>query len=507
MESWRKGWAIWAVLGVSGCVAATARGPAPTQGVSAEAIAAVEEEAAPPPVQATPQAEHLIQAEVGHSAVADQAVLAHLPAGDAQWQALCGRGHDDVVSERLCKSRGVRSLAELQAALGIGFVSKIGNGDFGNPAFAFLSHSTSLTGRSVSPINPRVFVFTDPSTRGPIAGPPKPTEDFVALGFARGEPLVELVARDRTTNELRFFLVRFELGCEREQGGCSSWDLFGPSVEGGWVGLSVYDDADLENTVFDCNVCHQPNGPSTRKLLRMSQQRFPWTHFFRDKDQGKELVDEYFLAHDKREVYGGVPGQLVSWSEPARLEGLVEHEGFIEQPGELPTKALVQRIVAGKPLAGEPTYAAFFAAAQAGRGVTMPFPDARFVEKERYKLASATYRKTLAGTLDVEAFPSIAELHSDEARWRTGRRPAPDADGKGIVVQMCARCHNGSLDPSLSRARFDATALDTMDEAELALAIERMKLPSGSPLKMPPERFGELTEEEIAKAEAALLVQ
>lgn len=507
MESWGKGWLIWAVLGVSGCLAAAERGPAPTPSVSAAPPEQVEEGPVAVSVQATPEVAPLVPPALPHSAVPDQAAIAHLPTGDAQWAALCARGHDDVVSERLCGSRSVRSLAELQAALGLSFVSKIGNGDFGNPAFAFLSHSTSLTGKAVSPINPRVFVFTDPATRGPIAGPPKPTPDFVALAFARGEPLVELVARDRTSGELRFFLVRFELPCESREPGCSSWELFGPGVEAGWAGLSVYDDSDLENTVFDCNVCHQPEGPGSRKLLRMSQQRFPWTHFFRDKDQGKELLDEYFLAHDKSERYGGVPGQLVAWSEPARLEGLVEHEGFIEQPGELPTRALAKQVSSGKPLAQEPTYAAFFAAAQAGRGVTLPFPDARFVDKARYKQASASYRSTFTGRSPEASFLPISELHSAEARWRSGLAAAPDADGRGVVVQLCARCHNGSLDPSLSRARFDATALDAMDDDELALAIERIKLPSGSPLKMPPERFGALSEDEIARVEQALGVQ
>ena len=122
-----------------------------------------------------------------------------------------GHRHDDVVTERLCEARDVRSLADLQKALGIGFVSKVGNGDLGNPAFAFLTHSTSLTGRSASPINPRVFVFTNPKSKGRLSAPARPTKDFVAMAFVRGEPLVELASRDRETGELRFFLVRIDL--------------------------------------------------------------------------------------------------------------------------------------------------------------------------------------------------------------------------------------------------------------------------------------------------------
>lgn len=496
-------WLFWLILGVCGCFGAMGRGPAPTKDVESEPLSQTSAQT-PVAIEILPSSiEEIAEEDFSRSAVRDQAALSHRPRGAAQWTELCERGNADVVSEKLCARRNLTSLKDLQSALGFEFVSKIGNGDMGNPAFAFLTHSTSLTGRSVSTINPRVFIFTDPATRGPIAGPPQADPDFVAMAFVRGEPLVEIVARDRVTGELRFFLVRFELACEER--GCTSWDVFGPSIESGWTGVTVYDDTDLENTLFDCNVCHQPGGPGTPKMLRMVEQRFPWTHFFRDKDQGKELVDEYYLAHDRNEAYGGVPGGLVARSEPARLEGLVEHEGFIVQPGELPTQRLVKFLALGKRVTEEPTYVDMFRAATEGKALPVPFPDARFVAAREQKDLSATYRDTLKGKKASESFPSLATLHTDEAKWRTGLVAKPGSDGESIVQQMCARCHNGSLDPSVSRARFDATRLSDMDDDTLARAIERMKLPSSSPLKMPPERFGALSEEEIAAAEKSLL--
>lgn len=499
MSSSVKAWWAWLFIGIVGCVGAATSGPGNTPIVSTDTPAAPTERTAVEPTSSLASV-----TEVDGSAVRDQGALEHLPKADAQWEVLCGRGNADVVSERLCANRNIRSLRDLQAALGLAFNSRIGNGELGNPAFALLSHSTSLTGRSVSPLNPRAFLFTNPATKGPLPGKPVPNPDFVAMAFARGEPLVELAARDRKTGVLRFFLVRFDLGCETDKD-CSAGDVYSPSIESGWKGLSVYDDTDLTNTVFDCTVCHQPAGPSSPKMLRMIEQRFPWTHFFRDKDEGRELLDDYFTAHNRSESYAGIPGSLVSWSEPARLEGLVENEGFIVQPGELPTKALAQMVSTGKLLTKVPAYEVLYQQAKTGDGPTIPFPYARFVDKGRFKTTASQYLATLTERAPEAEFPELRDLHTDEAKWRTGLKPEPNSDGASIVVQMCARCHNSNLDQSLSRARFDATKLSELDASERALAVARMKLPSSSSLKMPPERFGSLNDEEIEAATKALL--
>ncbi len=424
-----------------------------------------------------------------------------MPAGEAQWQALCSRGHADPITLALCKRPKLGSLSDLLAALGLSFTNAVGNGELGNPSFALLSHTTSLAARHVSPINPRVFIFTSPSSEGPIRGPAKSDPGFIALAFARGEPLVELVAREPTSGELRFFLVRFELGCEADE--CGARDLLTPAVERGWQSVSVYDGADLENTIFDCNVCHQPGGPGSPKMLRMIEQRPPWTHFFRDNEQGKLLIADYFQAHDKSETYGGIPGRLISWSEPARLEGLVEHEGFIDQPLELPTKALAREVMGGRAPAALPAYLALWQESKLGKSLPVPFPDYAFIEPATLAKAASAYKQLPQEGYDVAA-DELVDLHSDDARVRVGLAPSPELDGAGILGAMCARCHHGDLDQSLSRARFDARDLSANDDEAKAKAIARMKLPDGSPLKMPPPRFGALSEEQVARAEAAL---
>lgn len=487
---------FWAALLTLACLGACTSGSLATR--VAEPVADQARRDKPRP-QADERALEAVAVAAQPSALHDQAALGHLPRAADQLAALCGRGHADPVSLKLCAAERIGSLSDLLDTLGLTFTSKIGNGELGNPSFALLGHSTSLSARHVSPINPRVFIFTSPKTEGPIRGKAEADPGFIALAFTRGEPLVELVARDAKTKELRFFLLRFELPCEADD--CGEADLFTPAIEQGWTATSVYDDSDLQNTLFDCNTCHQPGGPSAPKMLRMIEQRPPWTHFFRDNDQGKLLIADYFKAHEKSETYGGIPGRLISWSEPARLEGLIEHEGFIQQPLELPTRDLARMVMKGEEPASLPSYVALFDSARAGKSLPVPFPDYTFVEPSELARAADGYKK-LEKTSVVEL--GLDRLHSDGAKSRVGLAPEPGATGEAILIAMCARCHNDTLDQSLSRARFDATQLARLDGKQKASIVQRLRLPDSSPLKMPPPRFGALRTEEIDRVAEAL---
>lgn len=74
-------------------------------------------------------------------------------------------------------------------------------------------------------------------------------------------------------------------------------------------------------------------------------------------------------------------------------------------------------------------------------------------------------------------------------------------DGATLLTHYCARCHNPTLDQTLTRARFDATRPGELSDSVKARAIERLGLPADSPWVMPPARFGELS----APARAALI--
>jgi cytochrome c5 len=425
-------------------------------------------------------------------------IFAGLPQGDAQLQALCARGHDDPVSERLCARPRIESLADLQRAVGVAIADPSrGNGEGGNASFALLGHSTSISGRLVSAINPRAFLFTSPSSIARVRGPGKKDPGFVAMGFTRGEQLVELVARDRETSELRFFLVRFEQACNAA-GGCTNHDLFSPAIESSWKGVTVYEDQDLRNTVLDCRVCHQPGGPGAPKMLRMQELQEPWTHFFRAVDEGKEIIADYFRAHDYKESYASIPAFIVAHSQPARLEGLVEHEGFRAQPNEFPTASMALELGGGKAPQKSSNFGAIFREALDGTAIATPYPGGRASDPTKLAEAARGYRAVMAGKAPPDQMPSLADLHRDDARWMASLRPKPGLDGAGMLRQMCQRCHNSALDQTVSRSLFDVEKLGAMSRREKDEAIRRLELPASSRRKMPPPRFGELSEEEIA---------
>jgi cytochrome c553 len=493
MSNGRLSLALCAFSALGGCLGLAERGSgsAPRVSWDTPTVTSAADSPALEPPRGVTRAE---PAQVG--ALFDGGALPPL-AGEDSWEALCARGQEDPASLRLCAAPRPRSLAELTETLGLGFHAAVGNGELGNPAFALLSHSTSLTGHLVSPLNPRVFLFSAPHTEGPIAGPGVRDPDMIALATSRGEPLVEVVSRDRRTGELVFLLLRFELACEATpspgETPCDAWDLFGAGVEEGWRSVSIFSDADLENTVFDCNVCHREGGPRTEKRLLMMQQRPPWTHFFRDKEAGALLLDRYFTAHPREERYGTIP------------EGLVEHEGFLVQPAELPTRDLARAEMRRSDPHEVRRYRELQALARAGD--LPPIPDARavFFDTVRADRLAKDYR---ARAKDPRA-PVLepAELHDARALVATRRRGAPDASGDELLLAACARCHNDRLDPNLSRARFDATALDAMPDAELALAVERLAEEPTSALVMPPPRFFVPTAEERVKMRDALLAR
>jgi hypothetical protein len=436
----------------------------------------------------------------------DDDMYAGLASGDEQRDAFCARAHADVVTDKLCARPSITGLADLERTLGLAFAAGASNGEGGNPAFALLSHSTSLSGRFVSAINPRAFVFTNPASTSRLRTKPRPNPSFVALAFTRGEQFVEIAARDRTTKELRFFLVRFNQACN--DGGCTAFDLYSPAVEQNWRQVDVYDDSDLRGTTFDCLVCHQPNGPDSPKMLRMHELQLPWTHFFRDDAPGKRLVSLYYSAHSSTEAYAGIPGLAIGESAPTRLEGLVENEGFANQPNEFATlKIAIELSKRGARPADSATWQALDRGALESGIFPVPFSATSAADPSKIAVLAKAYRNATkhgATSATIADFPPLDDLYSDAARVMAGVAPSAESDGNAILDRMCRRCHNSRLDQSLSRANFNVEKLAEMSADEKEKAIERMRLPATSRRKMPPARAGELTAGEIDRVVAAL---
>ena len=107
-------------------------------------------------------------------------------------------------------------------------------------------------------------------------------------------------------------------------------------------------------------------------------------------------------------------------------------------------------------------------------------------------------------------------LNADPPNFDHARRVAQkiirNADAAAQVVsriralfnKTCAQCHNGSLDQSLSRAKFDVTKLDSMPLAEKQTAIARMRMPASDRKHMPPAMFRSIPDDQLQLAIAEL---
>jgi len=429
-----------------------------------------------------------------------------LPTGADQLAILCARKGGDAVSKAFCSTPAptIHGLVDLEEALGLGFADRTTagrNGASGNPGFALSGHSASLVGRFASAFNPRAFLFT-PSSQGPAPG-------FVALAFTRGETFVEVAAHDPTDpgpEAINLYLIRFV----RSDCDDSAVHRLMSSVEKGWARVDVYEDDDLANSILDCTRCHQPGGPGARKILRMHEHTDPWTHFFRaDRPGGRGLLDDFHLAHGTDEDYAGIPGALIERSDPALLAALVENNGFREQPNAFDAAAIEREVESFNPLQPQTntppgrsaTWQRLFDVAASAAAAPPPYHDVKVYDAQRLKSSSDAYREVLAGaSIDDD----LRDVFLDDAMVDTSVRPPPDASGRAILTEMCQDCHNPTVDPALSRARFDVTRLDSMPRGEKDMAIARLRAPATTRHHMPPLMFRALDDVETARVTAEL---
>lgn len=419
--------------------------------------------------------------------------LAGFPTGERQRQTLCARGARNPVTAVFCaeKPPEIRSLVDLQRALNLDFRADDGSGRT-NPQFAITGHSTSLVTRYTSSINPRAILF-------------RQGFGFTAMGFVRGEQFAELVTRDRS-GALAFYLVHFRQECNEREDGCGPGDLYTPEVEKNWTSISIYGAEDLRNNVMDCTQCHQSEGPGTRAILRMQELQPPWTHWFRATTPGGVALLQDYNAAKGGEGYAGIPGEMLSRSEPLSLQLLVTLQGFAgaqinefrtaQIEVEVATSALGQPFLNRVP-GKSPTWEALYAKNVAGQTIPVPYHDVKVTDPAKLARVSRAYQSYRAGTAKADQVPDLRDVFPDDrARLaEIGFAPKPGLDGPGLLRQVCSQCHNGKLDQTIPRALFDAD-LSEMSRAEKDLAIQRVLLPPDDLRVMPPQRFRTLSEAE-----------
>jgi len=420
--------------------------------------------------------------------------LAGLPTGVEQWAALCSRGYHDAISTRFCSSStppALTSLIDLETLVGLRVLPNPNNDPTinANVRVTFTGHSTGIGLLTTTPLNPRAFIMT-----APVSTNPNPS--YQVLAFARGEPFVELVANDAVANTLRFFLVRFHLACEPS---CNYADLLTPTVESGWVDYTIYDDATIKNTTLDCLTCHEPNGPGSKRLLRMQENTHPWDHWFYVENPNNHATMVDFHAAHGTEDYAGIPAAIVDPSRPIALQTLLQNNGFGTQPNAFDSTTINGELTTG---GASTTWDYVYARAVAGTQIAVPYYGVPQTDPAITTGMIQAYQQVMAGSRPRDQLPDIRATLLDSALPYMSVRPKPGLDGRGILVHMCRTCHNSQLDQTQSRALFNIDTLDQLPRMVKDTAIARLQLPDTDAKKMPPVRFHALSD-----AERALVIQ
>ena len=436
--------------------------------------------------------------------------LEQLPRGEEQLANLCARSGEDDVRDAFCDQVSeVLSLYDLQRVLdmdsdSVTTLRQIKTG--GVTAIALVGHSTSLSKHVVSAINPRLFQVRArfPSLR------------MVVLAFNRGLQEVELLTRDRVTGELNFYLVSFRQACNDSKRGCGHADLYTSAIERDWTEMSLYDETDLQNTVWDCATCHQPNGPGTRKQIIMQEFNAPFTHWFsRDSEGGGALLDDYVAAYDDA-AYGGMTREQVSATDPTLIPTMIlsldgGYKGAFDSVRiEQEIKQNSEEEGQGQPhdnrIPGESeTWQAAYKQSLLGGALTLPYHDVKVTDPVKLSTLTEALRAFSSAELDAEDLPDLRDVFPDDPQLlaHLGMTTQPGSDGESVLLQACSQCHREPLDPTLSRARFRAD-LQGMNREEKDRAIERLLLDPDDPLAMPPPRARTLTQQARDRAIQAL---
>lgn len=406
---------------------------------------------------------------------------------------VCARKRGDAFAKVLCgaaRRPEIRDFAELLELVGLDE----------QRAFALTGNSTSLLARSVSALNPRILVF--PRVDDELHRP----DTMTAIGFVRGEQLVELVSRDPSTDDFNFYLLSFEQSCSYQAGGCDLAARLTEEIEHEWTAYSVYDQDDLEGTSLDCNSCHRPSGIGSKRILRMQELASPWLHWFPQRfgqrtESDRVLLEQFTKTHGGDKQYGGVPIQVIANAvdegSGAQLEALVRAEGSSDQPNPFDPQ------IANETKNGNsPIWQARFETHLAGKAILVPYPAVDVTDESKRKAAAQSYADVVAGAAARASLLDIRDIFSNDAMAKLSFIPQPGASGNTILLQMCARCHDGRGNPTLAKNRFNVFGLSALSPAEKELAIARLSEPGLT--RMPPWRVGSLTADSIAAATAEL---
>jgi hypothetical protein len=239
----------------------------------------------------------------------------------------------------------------------------------------------------------------------------------------------------------------------------------------------------------------------------MQELESPWLHWFPQRfvqhtESDRVLGAQFKEAHQYETQYGGIPVPVIinalDEGSAAQLEALLRAEGFADQPNPFDSQ-ISKEVKTGS----SPTWQTRFDAHLRGEAIAVPYPEIDVTDEGKRNAAIRAYQDVVRGVLPREALIDVREVFSDGAMRTLGFVPMPGADGKTVLMQMCARCHDGRGNPALSKNEFNVLKLAELPRAVKDLAIARMQ-PDAGTLRMPPWRVGTLTPESLQAAIAEL---
>lgn len=398
--------------------------------------------------------------------------------------SFCSRPGDDPVRDVFCNDETpIKSLRDLQDALAVPYADDTLHG-----ISTFMGHSTSLSGRVVSPMNPRVIMNRIDARR---------PGDSALLAFQRGEQRVEMAARARGGRVFEFYLLTFTQACNTSVGGCLPGDLYTPAIETKWLDVEVRDDEDLKDTPSDCRQCHQRARATPVVLMRELDS--PWMHFFEqppddefqvsNQDRsGSMALERAFQAAKGDEEYANFSASAIRASAVSAITGVADSS----QPLLFDSEAIIdERLPPSAPEGTapgrSPTWDSAYETFKRGEHLALPYFDPNPTDPGKLAALTAAYRSYLAGATTAAELPDLADIFPDDPQVRAeiGLQTEPDATPAATLIQACCPCHNDVLDQTLSRAKFNVD-LSRLDRAELASAADRIGRASVESGAMPP---------------------
>lgn len=350
---------------------------------------------------------------------------------------------------------------------------------------ALAAHSTSLTARSTSPINPRVFVFDHPTVDNLQNG------DHVVVAFVRGEPLIEIAAIDANgpgvTRPWNFYLARIDKPCGAT--GCAPADLLSDKFDVDWNGVALYSEGELRNTTVDCSHCHTPS-PSARfhnkneLIVLFPENRTPWTHWFsKATAPGKQYFADFERMLGGRTSYGPIPKSKIDATDPEGLWNLV-YLTFTE-PDQVRSYA---------PTSGKSAWTPMWNDYLAGNQHAPPNYDAVITDPMLTAAGADLLARHAKGEVADKDLTDVRNVFAAGKLVEIGHLADAQATGEKTAVMACGQCHNSAVPKALTRAAFDAKTPASWNTDVKKLVRERLSADVTDPKHMPPVRYTTLSD-------------